>query len=187
MGTAKKGPCVRWLAHRRLGQIDPVNGNLTGDITVTGNGVASGKAALGSLSVKGATVKGVGLVGGTVDGDDYSCRRRYHIGNVTSLTAMNFLNSEFFAGYAGTPDGSGNFNVAHALGGTVGSFTISGNYANSNAVAALFKKVSIKNVTTANPTTFGLFANAFTSIKITTPLIKAASNTPVDQFFVKVV
>jgi Calx-beta domain len=157
-----------------------VNGNLTGNITVTGTGVAAGKPALGKLAVKG-----VGLVGGTVDGATIHVGDDTHIGNVTSITAVNFLNSEFFAGYAGAPNGSGAFNGV--AGGTVGSFTVSDTYANSNAVANLFKKVSIKNVTTVNPTSFGLFAHAFTSIKITTPAITAPSNNPVGQFFVKVV
>jgi hypothetical protein len=187
VGTAKKGNTFAGTLTADAVTSITVNGNLTGDITVTGTSAAFGKAALGNLSVKGVTVKGVGVVGGTVDGATIHVGDATHIGNVTSFTAVNFLNSEFFAGYAGAPDGSGSFNVNGASGGTVGTFTVADTYANSNAVAALFKKVSIKNVTTVNPTTFGLFAHAFTSIKITTPAIKAASNTPVDQFFVKVV
>jgi hypothetical protein len=187
VGTAKKGDVFAGSLTVDAVTSITVNGNLTGDITVTGSGVASGKAALGGLSVKGATVKGVGVVGGTVNGATIHVGDGTNVGNVSSFSAVNFLNSEFFAGYAGAPDGSGTFNVGGALGGTVGSFTVSDTYANSNAVAAQFKKLSIKNVTTVNPTTFGLFAHAFTSIKIATPAIKAASNTPVDQFFVKVV
>jgi hypothetical protein len=187
VGTPKKGNVFAGALTADSVTSITVNGNLTGDITVTGTGVAAGKAALGHLSVKGVTVKGVGVVGGTVDGATIHVGDATHVGNVTGVTAVNFLNSEFFAGYAGAPDGSGTFNATGAAGGTVGTFTVTDTYANSNAVAPLFKKVSIKNVTTVNPTTFGLFAHAFTSIKITTPAIKAASNTPVDQFFVKVV
>lgn len=187
VGTAKKGNSFAGSLTADTVTSITVNGNLTGDITVTGRGVASGKPALGTLSVKGVNVKGVGVVGGTVDGATIHVGDGTNVGNVTSVTAVNFLNSEFFAGYAGAPDGSGTFNAAGAPAGTVGKFTVSDTFANSNAVADLFKKVSIKTVTTANPTTFGLFAHAFTSVRVTTPAITAPSDTPVGQFFVKVV
>ncbi len=188
VGTAKKGNSFDGSLTADVVTAITIFGNLTGDITVTGLGVDTGKPALGKLAVKGVNIKGVGEVGGTVDGATIHVGDGTNIGNVTSFSAVNFFNSEFFAGYAGAPDGSDdNFNPAGAAGGTVGSFTVTDTYANSNAVAPLFKKVSIKNVTTANPTTFGLFAQAFTKIKITNPAITAASDTPVGQFFVKVV
>jgi hypothetical protein len=99
-------------------------------VTVTGAGVAAGKAALGSLRVKGA------IVGSDIDVS----------GNVTSVSAARFLDSRLFAGYDGPDDGSGAFSATPAA---IKSFRITGAtdaFANSTVIASVLKSVVLKSV-----------------------------------------
>jgi parallel beta-helix repeat protein len=169
-----------------------VNGNLTGDITVTGTGVLPGKFALGTLKVVGAKV-GAAIVGGTVDGSTITVGGSAAVGNVNSVSAVQFLNSTFLAGYTGPTTGTGAFNVPAA--GTVNNFTVTGladAFANSDVIASTFKKVTLKSVDTTNGAdAFGFIAgDAITSLKVTTPVftfVTADGSKTVDQFTVKVV
>ena len=83
-----------------------VNGNLTGDINVTGTGVLPGKFALTNLKVLGANVSGT-VVGGTVDGSTITVGARPRWGNVNTVTATQVRNSTFYVGYAGPNTGTG--------------------------------------------------------------------------------
>ena len=106
-----------------------VKGDLVADVNVTGAGVAAGKAALGSLKVKGAIVGSDIEVGG----------------NVTSVSAARFLDSRLFAGYDGPDDGSGEFSAP----ATIKLFRVTGAtdaFADSTVVASILKSVILKSV-----------------------------------------
>ncbi|HVK12523.1 MAG TPA: Calx-beta domain-containing protein, partial [Gemmataceae bacterium] len=153
-----------------------VNGNLTGDVTVTGTGVLPGKFALNGLKVNGA-----------VDGSTIRVGGATAVGNVNAVTAVQFLNSTMLVGYE-DPTFNG------PTGGTVNNFTVTGatdGFANSDVFASTFKKVTLKSVDTTNVDVFGFTAgDAITTLKVTTPVFTfttADGSKTLDQFTVKVV
>ena len=165
-----------------------VNGNFTGDLTVSGVGVLPGKFSLNSLKVVGSNTAGV-VSEGEIDGGTIRVGTNQVAGNINTVSAVKFLNSTLFAGYSGMTDGMGVFNT-----GVVNSFTttaLADSFANSNVIASTFKKVTLKSVDTTNDLIpFGFIANdALTSLKVTTPLltfVTADGTKTVDQFTVKV-
>jgi len=140
-----------------------VNGNLLGDITITGNPtvVPFGKPALNTLKILGVVDAGL-LVGGTVDGSNIRVGSSLAAGFVNLVQATNFRNSTFFAGYSGTttPTAAGFF------GGKVTSFKITGTtgstdaFANSYVIANSLKNVSLQSVNSSNGAIpFGFYAH----------------------------
>jgi len=149
-----------------------VNGNLLGDITISGAGVVAGKPTLGSLRVVGKFDKTTSTtVGGTINGSTITVGSDVNVGNITSVTAVNFLNSSLFAGYNDATDVFKQVLADKKTVGTIGSFTVSGltdAFANSHVFASTLKTVTLGSVKTDNGTVpFGFTADvAINSLKI---------------------
>jgi predicted outer membrane repeat protein len=129
-----------------------VKGDLAADVTLSGAGVAAGKAALGSLKVRGVIAGSDLRVGG----------------NVTSVSAARFLGSRLFAGYDGPDDGSGGFSTP----ATIKSFRVTGPtdaFADSTVIASALKTVVLKSVRGENDDDpFGFIADdSIHSLKVT--------------------
>jgi hypothetical protein len=168
-----------------------VKGNLNGDVTFTGTGLAAGKVALPLLTVTGSILGGAisapnaGTI--TVKGDmsgDLNLAGPAPAtgkpvlsalkvtgavsgsdirvgGDVTTVLASAFRDSTFFAGYTGPDDGSGAFNFA----ATVGTFKVTGlsdAFANSTVIASTFNNVTLQSVKGDNAgDKFGFIADLF--------------------------
>jgi len=168
-----------------------VRGNMNGDVTLTGAGLAAGKVALPLLNVTGSILAGAisapnaGTI--TVKGDmsgDLNLAGPPPAagkpvlsalkvtgavsgsdirvgGDITTVQASAFRNSTLFAGYTGPDDGSGAFNFAAA----VGTFKVTGlsdAFANSTVIASSFKAVTLQSVKGDNAgDKFGFIADLF--------------------------
>ena len=130
-----------------------VKKDLAGTVTVSGAGITGTKPALGTLKVTGA------VLGTTIDVS----------GNVGSVSAGTFVNSNLYAGYNATLD--------TYSGRTVGSFKVTGKtngFRNSFVHATNFKSVTLASVTEDNgDTPFGFTADgAVTGLSVTSPKFK---------------
>lgn len=116
-----------------------VRGDLGGDITISGAGVATDRPALRTLSVGGTIRDSLISVGG----------------NITSVIAAGFDGSRLYAGYTET----GGFNLS----ATVGTVRVTGKtnaFANSRLYATEFKAVVLMSVDADNGgTLFGVYAD----------------------------
>jgi len=168
-----------------------VKGNLNGDVTFTGTGLAAGKVALPLLTVTGSILggaisapnAGTITVKGNMSGDlnlagpapatgkpvlsalkvtgAVSGSDIRVGGDITTVLANSFRDSTLFAGYTGLDDGSGVFNVP----AVVSSFKVTGltdAFANSTVIASTFKNVTLQSVKGDNGgDKFGFIADLF--------------------------
>jgi hypothetical protein len=129
-------------------------GDSKADVTISGVGVPAGKAALGSLRVKG------NILGSRILVD----------GRVNELSALGFRDSRLFAGYTGADDGSGTFDPV----GSIGSFQVraaADGFANSHVIASSIRNVSLSSVDADNDRTeFGFVADvSIGRVKVKSP------------------
>jgi hypothetical protein len=145
-----------------------VSGNLAADVTATGARVAANKAALGSLRVKGS------IVGSNIDVN----------GNVTSVSARQFVDSRLFAGYSGPADGSGTFSTSAAI----QSFRVTGAtdaFANSTVIASILTSVVLQSAQgDNNHSPFGFIADdAIIHLKVISAAFVYDNSLPQTQGF----
>jgi hypothetical protein len=135
-----------------------IRGDFRSDVTASGAGVDPIKGkALAALTVTGA-----------VTGSDIRVG-----GNVGAVSALAFVDSRLFAGYAGADDGSGLFSDAPA---TVASFRTrgaDGSFRDSFVVASTVRTVSLRSVDVLEDgTKYGVYAHAVKVVTITSPAQK---------------
>ena len=126
-------------------------------VTLLGAGVAATKPTLGTFTVTG-----------TVRNSDVSVG-----GNVTTVSALGFVGSNFYAGFTGTEAGVGTFLPAAA----VKTFTVKGAkgvtdaFQDSNLIATSLGTVKFQSVKAANGgTKFGVIVDqTIGSLKVTSP------------------
>ncbi len=150
-----------------------IRGNLSGDVTVSGAGVAAGKPALRTLRVLGA-----------VSNSEIDVA-----GSISVATVGSFVDSHLFAGFTGSLDGVGTYTP----GATIKLFQTtskSGTFANSSIAADVVKTVSLWNVDSGNGgDKFGVFADTSIStvrIRSSGKLFRNPTDDGIDDFEVKV-
>jgi ELWxxDGT repeat protein len=151
-----------------------VKGNFAGDVTLSGQGVVAGKAALRTFRVLG------NVSGSNID----------VAGSVSAVTVGSFADSHLYAGYSGTLDGVGTFTP----GDTVTLFQTTsktGTFANSSVAADVVKTVNLWAVNGNNGgNKFGVFADtsiATVRVRSTGQSFHNPTNDGINDFRLKVV
>ena len=156
-----------WLAGQltagSIGRL-AVTGNFGADVTVTGDGVATGKSVLRSVTVGGAIGGSTIAVAGTV----------------SSFTAGAFVDSALLAGFTPTDPANPFAGGTFVPGALVNNFQVTGikgstdpAFANSTVVASTLGTVRLKSVATDNGgNNFGLLVDvAVKRLTVGTPIL----------------